>query len=211
MREEVLEMLRKHSSLWDGALGTIRATEHRIPVEPGTKPIRSMPYHKEPAMREMVAKEVHKMLNAGVIEPARTEWASPVVLVPKKEGCLRFCVDYRRLNAKMLADSYPLPRMDNCIESLGDAAVFTTLNCNSCYWQIPVAPEDRDKTKFTTHMGTFRHLRMPFGLKRHRPPFSARSTSSSQASVGRSVSSIWMMSSSFRLRKRSTRNTSALS
>ena len=142
----------------------IRATENRIPLEPGTKPIRAMPYRKGPAMCEMVAKEVRKMLNAGVIEPTNTEWASPVVLVPKKDGSQRFCVDYRRLNAKTLADSYPLPRMDGCIDSLGDAGVFTTLDCNSGYWQIPVAPEDREKTTFTTHMGTFRHLQMPFGL-----------------------------------------------
>ena len=165
LRDHVLEMLRKHSSLWSGALGMIRATEHRIPLEPETKPIRSLPYRKGPAMREMVAKEVNKMLNAGVIAPASTEWASPVVLVQKKDGSLRFCVDYRRLNAKTASDSYPLLRMDDCIDSLGDAAVFTTLDCKSGYWQISVAPEDRDKTKFTMHMGTSRHLRMPFGLK----------------------------------------------
>ena len=166
LRSRVLDMLRKHSSLWSGALGSIRATEHRIPLEVGTKPIRSMPYRKEPAMREMVANEVNKMLNAGVIEPASTKWASPVVLIPKKDGSLRFCVDYRLLNAKTAADSYPLPRMDDCIDPLGDAAVFTTLGCNSGYWKIPVGPEDRDKTRFTMHMGTFRHFRMPFGPKR---------------------------------------------
>ena len=126
-------MLRKHSSLWSGALGTIQATEHRNPLEPGTKPIPSMPYRKGPDMRDMVAKEVNKMLNAGVIVPTSTEWASPVVLVPKKDGSLRFCVDYRRLNAKTAADSYPMPHMDDCIASLGDAAVFTTLDCNSGY------------------------------------------------------------------------------
>ena len=99
------------------------------------------------------------------MEPASTEWASPVVLVTKKDGSLRFCVDYHRLNSKTAADSYPLPCMDDCNDSLGDAAVFTMLDCNSGYWQIPVAPEDRDKTTFTTHMGTFRHFRMPLGLK----------------------------------------------
>ena len=74
------------------------------------------------------------MLNAGVSEPSSTEWASPVVLVLKKDGSLRLCVDYRRLNAQTTADSYPLPRIDDCIDSLGNAAVFTTLGCNSCYW-----------------------------------------------------------------------------
>ena len=120
LRSHVLEMLRKYSSLWSGVLRTIRATEHRIPLEPGTKPIRSMPYRNGLAMREMVSKEVNIMLNAGVIEPASTDWASPVVIVPKKDGSLRFCVDYRRLNAKKAADSYTLPQMDDCIDSLGD-------------------------------------------------------------------------------------------
>ena len=78
-------------------------------------------------MLEMVAKEVKKMLKARVTEPASTEWASPVVLIPKKDGSHRFCVDYRRLNSKTAANSYQLPRMDDCIDSLGDAAVFTTV------------------------------------------------------------------------------------
>ena len=105
------------------------------------------------------------MLEAGVIEPATSEWASPVVLVPKKDGSLRFCIDYRRLNAKTVADAYPLPRMDDCLDSLGDAGIFSTFDCNSGYWQIPVAPEDRDKKTFISHMGTFRHVPMPFGLR----------------------------------------------
>ena len=88
-----------------------------------------------------------------------------MVLVPKKDGSLRFCIDYRRLNAKTVADAYPLPRTDDCLDSLGDAGVFSTFDCNSGYWQIPVALEDRDKTTIITHMGTFRHVRMPFGLR----------------------------------------------
>jgi hypothetical protein len=91
------------------------------------------------------------MLKAGVIEPAHAEWASPVVLVPKPDGSMRFCIDYRRLNALTVKDSYPLPRMDECIDSLGDETIFFTLDCNSGYWKIPVHPEDQDKTTFTSH------------------------------------------------------------
>ena len=104
------------------------------------------------------------MKQLGVIEPAYSEWASPVVLVPKSDGSLRFFVDYLKLNALTERDRYPLPRMYECIVSLGDFTVFTTLDCNSVYWQIPVATQDRDKMTFTSHFGTYRFKRMPFVL-----------------------------------------------
>jgi Reverse transcriptase (RNA-dependent DNA polymerase) len=100
-----------------------------------------------------------------VIEPATSEWASPIVLVPTSDGSLRFCVDYRRLNAIAIPDTYSLPRMDECIDYLGDSAVFTTLDCNSGYWQIPVHPRDRDKTTFTSHYGLYQFRRLSFGFR----------------------------------------------
>ena len=165
LRNRIMNMLDKHSNMWDGSLDEIKATSHRLALEPGASPHREMPRRTGPGMRKRIAEEIQKMLHAGVIEPATSEWASPVVLVSKKDGSLRFCVDYRRLNAKTLTDVYPLPRMEDCIDSLGDAVVFTTLDCNSGYWQVPVAPEDQDKTTFTTHCGTLRYTRIPFGLK----------------------------------------------
>jgi hypothetical protein len=105
------------------------------------------------------------MLKEEVIEQETSGWASPIVFVAKPDGSTLFCVDYRRLNAVTVRDSYPLPRMDECIESLGDAKILTTLDCNSGYWQIPVRPEDREKTTFTSHEGLYWFLRMPFGLR----------------------------------------------
>jgi len=75
-----------------------------------------------------------------------------------------FCVDYRRLNERTVKHVYPIPRMDNCLDSIGDATVFSNLDCNSGYWQIPVAAEDREKTTFTSHTGLFRFLRLPVSL-----------------------------------------------
>jgi hypothetical protein len=86
------------------------------------------------------------MLKAGVIEAANSEWASPVVLITKKDGSISFCVDYRKLNALTVRDSYPLPTMDEYLDSLGDAVIFLTMDCNSGYWQIPISEGDRDKT-----------------------------------------------------------------
>jgi transposase InsO family protein len=165
LRETVYHRLEEHRRLWDGRLGRVSATSHRIELTPGARPVHCQPYRAGPRAREAESKEVERMLKAGVIEPAASEWASPVVLVPKSDGSMRFCVDYRKLNAITVRDTYPLPRMDECIDSLGEAQMFTTLDCNSGYWQVPVAPEDMDKTTFTSHEGTFRFKRMPFGLR----------------------------------------------
>ena len=166
MRTKIPTMLTKHEDMWTtGRLGEITATEHRIMLETGTKPIRSMPYRQGPAMQTKAEAEIRRMRDAGVLEPAPSEWASPVVLVPKKDGSLRFCVDYRRLNAKTVPDAYPLPRIEDYLDSLGDAEIFTRLDCNAGYWQVPVAPEDRDKTTFKSYLRTFRYTRMPFGLR----------------------------------------------
>jgi transposase InsO family protein len=164
-RESILQMLAKHRSMWNGRLGHVHSTSHRIDLLPGSRPVHCQPYRAGPRAREIGLAEIQRMLDAGVIERATSEWASPIVLVAKPDGSTRFCVDYRRLNAITVRDSYPLPRMDDCIDSLGDARVFSTLDCNSGYWQIPVRPEDREKTTFTSHDGLYWFLRMPFGLR----------------------------------------------
>ena len=114
LRKRVIEMLQTHQDMWtSGRLGEISATEHRVELESGTKAIRPMPYRHGRAMRDKAKEEIRKMLDAGVIEHATSEWASPIALVPKKDGSLRFCVDYRRLIAKTFAEAYPLPRIDD--------------------------------------------------------------------------------------------------
>ena len=163
-RPQVRNMLRKHQSMWSGHLGEIKAPPHRIEIYKDSKPVNAHPYRAGPNARRAEQELVQDMLDRDVIEAARSEWASPVVLVRKPDNSVRFCVDYRRLNNITVKDTYPLPRMDECLDSLGDANVFTTLDCNSGYWQIPIADEDRDKTTFTCHAGTFRFKRMPFGL-----------------------------------------------
>ena len=80
---------------------------------------------------------------SGVVEPSTSEWAAPVVLVPKKDGSLRFCVDYRRLNAVSRTDAYPMPRVDDLIDRLGNATYISTLNLTRGYWQAPVEKESR--------------------------------------------------------------------
>lgn len=112
----------------------------------------------------VVTTNVKKMLDAGVIEEGEGAWGFPVVLVKKKDGEVRFCIDYRALNKVTKKDVYPLPRIDETIEALGGAVLFTTLDLKAGYWQIQVAEADRPKTAFTTKQGLYQFVRMPFGL-----------------------------------------------
>uniref|UniRef100_H3G5E5 Reverse transcriptase domain-containing protein n=1 Tax=Phytophthora ramorum TaxID=164328 RepID=H3G5E5_PHYRM len=104
------------------------------------------------------------MLKAGVIEEGNGAWGFPVVLVRKRDGEVRFCIDYKALNKITKKDVYPLPRIDETLEALGGALLFTTLDLRAGYWQIRMAAADRDKTAFTTKRGLYRFIRMPFGL-----------------------------------------------
>jgi len=104
------------------------------------------------------------MLKEDVIEPSAGPWASPVVLVKKKDDTWRFCVDFRRLNAVTKKDVYPLPRIDDALDALHDASWFTSLDLKSGYWQISVDEQDREKTAFITPDGLFQFKVMPFGL-----------------------------------------------
>ncbi|GMF35050.1 unnamed protein product [Phytophthora fragariaefolia] len=104
------------------------------------------------------------MLRNGVIEEGSGAWGFPVVLLKKKDGSVRFCVDYRALNAVTVKDVYPLPRVEETLETLYGAQRFTSLDLHAEYWPLGVAEEDKPKTAFTTRRGLFQLNRMPFGL-----------------------------------------------
>lgn len=126
-------------------------------------PIAVPPYRVTPAKKELIRIELDKMLDDGIIEECESAWAAPIVLVPKSNGGYRFCVDYRRLNAVTKTDAYPMPRIDELLQSTKKGCVMSSCDLRSGYWQCRV--KDQDKTAFVTPFGTYRFLRMPFGLK----------------------------------------------
>ena len=144
--------------------GRTTITEHRINTGQA-KPVRLPPYRIPYAYRDTVREELQLMEKEGVIERSSSEWAAPIVLVNKKDGTLRICVDYRRLNAVSEMDAYPMPRIDDLIDRLGEAKFITTLDLSRGYWQVPVREEDQPKTAFTTPYGLFQFRVMPFGLQ----------------------------------------------
>jgi hypothetical protein len=149
---------------WDTTqLGRAKLVQHSINVGDAT-PIKKRWYRTSRLERAFIEEEIQRMLGQGLIERSRGPWASPVVLARKKNGKLRFCVDYRALNKVTKRDEYPLPRIEDMLDTLGGAAYFTSLDLASGYWQVEMKPEDREKTAFITQFGTFQFKVMPFGL-----------------------------------------------
>ena len=129
-----------------------------------TRPIRCNPRKLSPKKIKIQQELVDKMLEDGQIEHSVSAWSVPTVLVTKKDGTTRFCVDYRRLNARTKKDAFPLPRIDDSPNSLSGQAWFSTLDLARGYWQVRLSEEAKPKTAFATHSGLFQFAVMPFGL-----------------------------------------------
>lgn len=161
--EQLLEEFKDIFSESKSDLGRTNLTQHGI-ITGGATPIKQSPRRVPFAMREELEKQVDEMLSQDIIETSKSPWSSPVVLVRKKDGSFRFCVDYRRLNTVTCKDAHPLPRVDDCLDALSGAKVFSTLDCASGYWQVELKPEDREKTAFSTGENLYQFKVMPFGL-----------------------------------------------
>jgi hypothetical protein len=144
-------------------LGRTSLIEHSIEII-GEKPRRCGPRPLNPTMRRELEKQMDDLLKNDLIQPSTSEYACPVVLVKKKDGSIRFCCDFRRLNDATRKDSYPLPRINEIISTLAGAKLFSTMDCKSGYHQLALKPEDAHKTAFTTQYGLYEWKVMPFGL-----------------------------------------------
>ena len=145
-------------------LGRTTLVEHRIRLSDNT-PFKERPRRIPPALYEEVRQHLAEMLEAEVIRHSESPWSSNVVLVRKKDGSLRFCIDYRRLNQRTIKDAYALPRIEETLDILNGSSWFTTLDLKSGYWQMEIAEEDKEKTAFTVgNLGFFEFNRLPFGL-----------------------------------------------
>lgn len=162
----LLALLETYSHIFDIDKSHTRHTscvKHSIDTE-GRGPVRQKPYRVSLTERRAIQQQVQDMLKDDVIETSCSPWASPVVLVRKKDNSWRFCVDYRRLNKITKRDTYPMPRIDDTLDSLQGAKFFSSIDMRSGYWQIEVDPRDAEKTAFVTPDGLYQFKVMPFGL-----------------------------------------------
>ncbi|KAK3726383.1 hypothetical protein QZH41_005098 [Actinostola sp. cb2023] len=165
-REKALKLIATYADVFaqeGGENGCTPTVQHRIQTVDDV-PVSQRHRRIPPNLFGEVKQHLQELLQKGVIKPSQSDYASPIVLVRKKSGALRMCVDYRQLNAKTRRDAYPLPRIDESLDALGGAKHFSTIDLASAYNQVEVEPADRHKTAFTTPMGLFEYTRMPFGL-----------------------------------------------
>lgn len=163
-KRQLDELLMKHEVIFGRSESPTPYAVHKINTE-DHEPIFSPPYRLSFAKARELKHEIELMLENDIIEECESAWASPVVMVPKRDGSIRVCVDYRKLNAVTVPDRHPLPRIDDLLHAAKGTKYVTTLDLQSGYYQVEVAPEDRDKTCLITPFGTFRFKRMPFGLR----------------------------------------------
>lgn len=163
---KLADLLQKWTCVFaahDEDYGRTSAVMHQIPTIEAP-PVRERYRPVPPSLYPELCGLLQGMLASGIVTESSSPWAAPVVLVKKKDGSWRFCVDYRKLNAVTHKDAFPLPRIEESLTGLKRARWYSTLDLASGYWQVEVDPRDKEKTAFITPMGLYQWERMPFGL-----------------------------------------------
>jgi hypothetical protein len=164
---EIKRILDKHHKVFGPIPPGVppdRGFEHIIELESRAKPVITTPYRHPEKYKDEIEKAIKELLDMGHIRPSSSPFASSVVLVKKKDGTMRMCIDFRALNKKMIKNRYPIPRIDELLDELHGAIYFTKIDLRSGYHQIKMREEDISKTAFRCHYGHYEFLVMPFGL-----------------------------------------------
>ena len=173
-KQKLKNLMKKYINVFSRGptdFGKAGHVKHKIELIDGEKPKRCGARPLHPKQRAELKKHLKEMLDADIIRPSTSEFSAPVVLVKKKDGTTRFCVDYRNINKVTKFVNYPLPRIDDALNSLGGAKYFTCLDLRSGYFQIEMDPQDMHKTAFATTHGLYEFTRMPQGLQNSAPTF----------------------------------------
>ena len=163
-QQQLKSLIEEFTVIFPDAPGSTQAAYHDVDVGKA-QPVKQHPYRVNPVKRQAIRKEVDYMLQNKIIEPSQSQWSSPCVLVPKPDGSYRFCTDFRRVNAVTKTDSFPLPRIDNCIDRIGNSCYVSKFDLLKGYWQVPLTERAKEISAFVTLDGLYQYLVMPFGMK----------------------------------------------
>ena len=163
-RTELVGLIQKCPCLFGDTPSCTSVLEHDVEVGEA-KPIKQRFYRVSAEKRVLIDAEIAYMLSNGIAEPSSSAWASPCVLVPKPDNTQRFCTDYRKVNSITKPDSYPLPRMDDCVDQVGSAKFISKFDLLKGYWQVPLSQRAREISAFVTPAGLYSYKVMPFGLR----------------------------------------------
>ena len=163
-RKELAEVITQYREVFPDVPSKTNLIEHDVDVG-DSAPIKQHPYRVSPIKKELLDKEVQYMLKNDIIEESQSNWSSPCILVPKHDGGFRFCTDFRKVNDKTKSDSFPIPRIADCIDQIGNAKFVSTFDMLKGYWQVPLTQRAREISAFVTPSGLYQYKVMPFGMK----------------------------------------------
>lgn len=164
--DELQPLLSQFADVFDTPteLPPRRDCDHRIPLMPGAQPVNQRAYRHKPELKTEIERQVTELLESGIIQRSTSQFSLPAILVKKKDGTWRLCVDYRRLNSMTVISKYLVPIIDELLDELAGARWFSKLDLRAGYHQIRLAPGEEFKTAFQTHSGHWEYTVMPFGL-----------------------------------------------
>ena len=163
-RKELAEVITQYREVFPDVPSKTNLIEHDVDVGESA-PIKQHPYRVSPMKKELLDKEDQYMLKNDIIEESQSNWISPCILVPKHDGGFRFCTDFRKVNDKTKSDSFPIPRIADCIDQIGNTKYVSTFDMLKGYWQVPLTQRARQISAFVTPSGFYQYKVMPFGMK----------------------------------------------
>ena len=160
-----MKLLKQYEKLFDGTLGKWSTPPVKIETRPGSRPVNSRWYPVPRINKHTFKKELEQLVKIGVLERVQeSEWGTPVFIIPKKEGTVRFITDYRKVNGQIVRKPYPIPRIADTLQQLEGFTFATALDLNMGYYTIPLAECSKDITTIVTEFGKFRYTCLPMGM-----------------------------------------------
>ena len=163
-QEELKQLIHEYEHLFPDIPTRTDKIYHDVIVE-DSKPIKQHPYRMNPLKRKYLQDEVKYLLENDFIEPSQSNYSSPCILVPKSNGTYRMCTDYRKVNSVTKTDSFPIPRIDDCIDKVGNSKYVTKFDLLKGFWQVPLTDRAKEVSAFATPNGLYQYKVMPFGMK----------------------------------------------